>query len=82
MAASACPHALGIVTLLVLGVAAIAPRWLGRAGRYVETLAYSLTFFFHFIPGTTETFTRLPAGAPLFSGPNDRPCSKWWGSCS
>ena len=65
------PHALGIVTLVVLGVAAVARRWLGRAGPYVETLGYSLTFFFHFIPGATETFTRLPVGAPLFSGPND-----------
>jgi uncharacterized membrane protein len=65
------PHALGILTLLVLGVAAVARRWFGRAGPYVETLAYSLSFFFHFIPGATETFTRLPVGAPLFSGPDD-----------
>ena len=65
------PHALGILTLLVLGVAAMARRWFGRAGPYVETLAYSLSFFFHFIPGATETFTRLPVGAPLFSGPDD-----------
>lgn len=65
------PHVLGIVTLLVLGVAAVARRWLGRAGPYVETLAYSLTFFFHFIPGVNETFTRVPVGAPLFSGPDD-----------
>ena len=29
-----------------------------------ETVAYSLTFFFHMVPGITETSTRLPLGAP------------------
>ncbi|OUM03449.1 hypothetical protein [Variovorax sp. JS1663] len=67
------PHALGVITLVVLGVAWLArtPRILGRAATYVETVSYSLTFFFHMIPGATETFTRLPTGAPLFSGPED-----------
>jgi uncharacterized membrane protein len=67
------PHALGVMTLLVLAVAAVAERTtlLGRASRYVATVSYSLTVFFHFIPGTTETFTRVPVGAPLFSGPDD-----------
>jgi uncharacterized membrane protein len=67
------PHALGVLTLLVLGVAALAQRTglFGRAAAYVATLSYSLSFFFHFIPGVTETFTRLPAGAPLFSSPED-----------
>jgi len=67
------PHVLGIVTLAVLALAAIAGRTavLGRASKYVETVSYSLTFFFHMIPGVTETFTRLPAGAPLFSSPED-----------
>jgi len=67
------PHALGIVTLFVLGVATLAERTalFGRAAVYVATVGYSLTYFFHFIPGTTETFTRLPLGAPLFSGPED-----------
>src|SRR5437870_7899903 len=61
------PPALGIVTLLVLGVAAIAgySNVFGRASRYVETVSYSATFFFHMIPAITETSTRLPAGAPL-----------------
>jgi len=70
------PHMLGILTLLVLGVAAVARRWFGGAGPYVETVAYSLSFFFHFIPGTTETFTRVPVGAPLFSGPEDPALAK------
>jgi hypothetical protein len=67
------PHALGVLTLLVLALAAVAGRTalLGRASPYVETVSYSLTFFFHLIPGTTETFTRLPTGAPLFSSPED-----------
>src|SRR6266550_2541694 len=63
------PHVLGIVTLLVLGVAAIAgySNVFGRASRYVETISYSATFFFHMIPAITETSTRLPARAPLVS---------------
>jgi uncharacterized membrane protein len=68
------PHALGILTLVVLGVAALAgpkKRSFGRASPYIETVGYSATFFFHMIPGLTETFTRLPLGAPLFSGPED-----------
>ena len=67
------PHVLGIVTLLVLGIAALArkPRRFGRATPYIETLSYSLTFFFHLIPGVTETFTRFPMAAPIFSSPED-----------
>lgn len=61
------PHALALMTLLVIGIAAAA-RWtnlFGRAALGVETVAYSLTFFFHMIPGVTETSTRLPRGEPL-----------------
>jgi uncharacterized membrane protein len=67
------PHMLGVLTLLALGAAAVAERTglLGRASAYVATLSYSLTFFLHFIPGVTETFTRLPAGHPVFSSPED-----------
>jgi uncharacterized membrane protein len=61
------PHVLGIVTLVVLGVAAVArlTRFYGRASPYVETISYSATFLFQLIPGITETSTRLPPGAPL-----------------
>jgi len=61
------PHVLGIVTLVVLVVAAVAgyTRLYGRASPYVETVSYSATFFFHWIPAITETSTRLPLGAPL-----------------
>jgi len=61
-------HVLGLITLLTLALAAwvtrssLPPRWSGG----VQTVAYSATFFFHLIPGVTETTTRLPQGAPLF----------------
>ena len=61
------PHILGIVTLVVLGIAAVACRTtlFGRASAYVETISYTATFLFHMIPAVTETTTRLPLGAPL-----------------
>jgi len=60
------PHALGIITLIVLVVAALAGKGkLGRTSRYVEVVSYSATFFFHMIPTLVETTTRLPVGAPL-----------------
>jgi uncharacterized membrane protein len=67
------PHILAIVTLVVLAVALAAERKdaFGRVSRYVATVSYSLSFFFHFIPGTVETLTRLPAGAPYLSNPDD-----------
>jgi len=60
-------HVLGIITLIVLGVAAVAghSHLFGRASRYVETVSYSATLFFHFIPAITETSTRLPPESPL-----------------
>jgi uncharacterized membrane protein len=67
------PHILAIVTLVVLA-AALAAEYsgvFGRMSRYVATVGYSLSFFFHFIPGTVETLTRLPAGAPYLSNPDD-----------
>ena len=67
------PHVLGVITLIVLAAAvgAETQRLFGRASAYVATLGYSLTFFFHMIPGFTETSTRLPAAAPLATGPED-----------
>lgn len=67
------PHALGVMTLIVLLLAAIAGRTqlFGRASRYIETIGYTLTFLFHMIPALTETFTRIPVGSPLFSSPED-----------
>lgn len=67
------PHALAILTLLVLAVAWIAEKRASATGlaRYVAVLGYSLTLFFHLIPGLTESGTRLPLGKPAFSGPED-----------
>jgi uncharacterized membrane protein len=61
------PHVLGIITLVVLAVAFVAgyTQLYGRASRYIETVSYSMTFFFHWIPAITETSTRFPIGAPL-----------------
>ncbi len=60
-------HMLGVVTLLALGLAALAgkSKVFGGASRKVEMLSYSITFLFHMIPTFTETLTRLPIGNPL-----------------
>lgn len=62
-------HLFGVLTLLVLGLAALAGKTkvFGRASRKVEMLSYSGTFVLHFIPAFTETATRLPVGNPLVS---------------
>ena len=67
------PHVLGIVTLIVLALALLGERGgaFARLSRYVGTLGYSLALFLHFIPATVETLTRLPAGAPYLSNPDD-----------
>lgn len=77
------PHALGVITLVVLGLAALAQRRrvFGGASPYVATVSYSATLFFHMIPGLTETFTRLPLGAPLFTSPEDPNLQKAVGAC-
>ncbi len=61
------PHVLGIITLVVLGIAWLAgsTNVFGRLSAYVQTVSYSATFLFHMIPAITETTTRLPLGAPL-----------------
>lgn len=66
-------HALGILTLVVLAVALLAGRRAAEGGlaAHVETVGFSSTVFFHMIPGITETFSRFPRGAPLFTGPED-----------
>lgn len=65
-------HALGALTLLTLAAA----FWLERVtirrwAAYVSVALYSLALFFHFIPGFTETLTRIPVGNPLAQGPQD-----------
>ena len=65
------PHALGIITLVVMAVALAAElkHAFGKVSRHVATAAYSMTFLFHWIPGITETTTRLPRSQPIFSSP-------------
>jgi hypothetical protein len=67
------PHVLALLTLATLAAAWVIARWqfLGASSPYVAMVAYSLTFLFHMIPSVTETFTRIPVGAPLFTGPDD-----------
>lgn len=65
------PHALGILTLLVMAIAFSAEQgnWYGRLSAYVSVVGYSMTLFFHMIPAITETATRVPPSQPLASGP-------------
>src|SRR4030095_7507698 len=45
------PHALGIITLVVLVVAALAGKGkFGPLSRYLEVVSYTATFLFHLIP--------------------------------
>lgn len=78
------PHALAILTLITLTLAVLAERQ--RVFRtlscYVEVVAYSATFLFHMVPALTETFTRLPAGAPVFSSPDDPALARVIGLCA
>ncbi len=66
------PHVLGILTLVVLAIAAVAEKTqvFGRATAYVKTICYSMTLLFMLIPTVTETLTRVPPGAPLVAGPD------------
>jgi len=66
------PHALGIITLIVLAVAWAAERGaFARLSRYLGTLGLSLALFLHFIPATIETLTRFPLGAPYLANAED-----------
>ena len=63
------PHALGVLTLLVLAGVALAARTqlFGRVSPHVQTIGLSATFLFHMIWAITETSTRLPLGNPLLT---------------
>ncbi|MGB5958833.1 hypothetical protein [Pseudomonas sp.] len=64
-------HALGILALLAIGGAMLAPKigGLGRATKYISMFLFNLTFFLLFVPGINETLTRLPVSSPLAAGP-------------
>lgn len=62
------PHVLGVLTLLLLGVAASANGILtGGWARYFGTAAMTTSYFFHWIPGIVETTTRIPLSKPLIA---------------
>jgi hypothetical protein len=42
-----------------------------RAGKYIEALGLSGSFFFSMVPAINETLTRLPVGSPLATSPQD-----------
>lgn len=66
-------HVLTVLTLIVLAAAwALGRNAVAGSWRHVASaLAFTLTVYFHFIPGFTETLTRVPVGAPLVFGPTD-----------
>jgi hypothetical protein len=67
------PHVFAVVTLAVLVLALAGERaaTFGSLSRYLATVGYSFALFLHFVPATVETLTRLPAGAPYLSNPED-----------
>ncbi|MDI9240245.1 hypothetical protein QLQ15_15145 [Lysobacter sp. LF1] len=67
------PHVLSVLTLLVLGLAWFAEKrsGFGRLSGYAAVLLNLTALFFHFIPASVETLTRLPLGAPYAAGPED-----------
>ncbi len=75
------PHTLAIVTLLALGAAYAGEKYGNPDGlaRYAVVLTYSLTLFFHLIPGLNETGTRFPLAHPAFNGPEDAGLKMWVG---
>lgn len=64
---------IGAATILVLatGYGVEATPLPPRLRRYIETIALSFSAFLLMVPTVNETLTRLPAGAPLASGPTD-----------
>lgn len=67
------PHVLSLITLAVLALAWFADRRsaFGRISPYAAVLLNLTAMFFHFIPASVETLTRVPLGAPYASGPED-----------
>jgi len=67
------PHVLSLLTLIVLALAWYADRrhGFGRLSGYIAVLFNLTALFFHFIPASVETLTRVPLGAPYAAGPED-----------
>lgn len=60
-------YVIGVVTVLVVlvGYGAGHIAILGRAARYIETIALSLSAFLLMVPAVSETLRRVPDGHPL-----------------
>ena len=66
-------HVLSILTLVALAAGIVAERG-ARHGSWrdcIAALLFSLTVFFHFIPGFNETLVRVPVDQPYITGPDD-----------
>jgi hypothetical protein len=61
------PHALSIMTLIALAVGTIAAASdaFGRASRYIQTISYSSTFFFHMIVPRRIGAPAAPVARPV-----------------
>jgi hypothetical protein len=62
-------HALGILILLLLGIAYLLGRKKKTIVSYIVLSCMSATVFLSLIPGVSETLTRLPIGHPFANGP-------------
>ena len=66
-------HGLAVLTLLALGVGAVAEKTkiFGKFSRYLQAISYSGTFLFHMIPAITDGLMRLPVGDPVVTSIED-----------
>lgn len=64
-------HVIAILTLASLAGAVAVRGSALRARKYIEVGLFSVSVLLSFIPAIVETFTRVPIGAPLATGPND-----------
>lgn len=66
-------HGLAVLTLLALGVGAVAEKTkiFGKFSRYLQAISYSGTFLFHMIPAITDGLLRLPVGDPVVTSIED-----------
>ena len=66
-------HVLGIVALIAAFSAPLVSRmqFLGWTRPYLSAFGLSFSCFLLLVPGIAETVTRLPAGQPFASGPQD-----------
>jgi hypothetical protein len=61
--------AVGTILFLIVGYGV---RWIGALGRaikYIETIALSITVFLLMVPSVSETLRRVPDGHPIVTDP-------------